>query len=334
MLKQLFNNIKNIFIENYKSIILFIIFAFFLFFKLPFYIEKTGGTINLEDRINNSKYSGSLNMSYVSMLETNIPAYIISLFKDDWDAIPIEEENGTSTSKEMEIADKIALEESIDAAIINAYRYSNKDIKITSENVYVAYVYPNTKTNLKVGDILKKIDNVDINFKSDATDYLKTLNYNQKVTFEVINNNKKYKRYAIVSNYKNKKVIGVATYTDYKIKSNKIKNSFKNKETGPSGGLMLSLAIYSKINNVDLTNGKNIAGTGTIDIDGNVGSIGGVKYKLAGAVKDNMDIFIVPNGPNYKEAIKEKKKHNYKIKIYGVNTFDDAINILKKLGNS
>ena len=41
-----------------------------------------------------------------------------------------------------------------------------------------------------------------------------------------------------------------------------------------------------------------------------------------------MDIFLVPNGDNYKEAIKEKEKNKYNIKIYGVDTFDEA---LKKL---
>ena len=36
---------------------------------------------------------------------------------------------------------------------------------------------------------------------------------------------------------------------------------------------------------------------------------------------------------NYNEAIKEKRKHHYKIKIYSISTFDEAINYLKKLEN-
>ena len=71
---------------------------------------------------------------------------------------------------------------------------------------------------------------------------------------------------------------------------------------------MMALSIYGNLTNQDLTNGKTIVGTGTIDIDGNVGSIGGVKYKLIGAVKNKADIFIVPNGENYDEAIKIKKE--------------------------
>ena len=77
--------------------------------------------------------------------------------------------------------------------------------------------------------------------------------------------------------------------------------------------------------------GKTIVGTGTIDINGNVGPIGGVKYKLKGAVKNKAEIFIVPNGENYEEAIKLKKENNYKIDIIGVNTIDDALNYLMDL---
>ena len=54
-----------------------------------------------------------------------------------------------------------------------------------------------------------------------------------------------------------------------------------------------------------------------------------MKYKLIGAVKNKADIFLVPNGKNYEEAIKIKKEKNYDIKIVGVSTLKDAINELK-----
>ena len=43
---------------------------------------------------------------------------------------------------------------------------------------------------------------------------------------------------------------------------------------------MTALAIYNYLTEEDITHGKTIVGTGTIDINGNVGLIGGVKYKL------------------------------------------------------
>lgn len=91
----------------------------------------------------------------------------------------------------------------------------------------------------------------------------------------------------------------------------------------------MSLSIYSAISGEDILKGRNIAGTGTIDIEGNVGEIGGIKYKVMGAVKNKMDIILVPSA-NYKEAMKVKKEKNYKIKIIEVKTFQDAIKYLKE----
>jgi PDZ domain-containing protein len=92
---------------------------------------------------------------------------------------------------------------------------------------------------------------------------------------------------------------------------------------------MLALTIYNKLTSNDITKGKKIVGTGTISIDGSVGEISGIEYKLKGAVHEKADLFIAPNGDNYKEAMRIKKQKHYDIKIIGVSTFDDAINYLK-----
>ena len=89
----------------------------------------------------------------------------------------------------------------------------------------------------------------------------------------------------------------------------------------------MSLSIYSAISDKDILKGRNIAGTGTIDMNGNVGEIGGIKYKIMGAVKNKMDVVLVPSA-NYEEAIKVKEAKNYKIKIVKVDTFMDAIDYL------
>lgn len=90
---------------------------------------------------------------------------------------------------------------------------------------------------------------------------------------------------------------------------------------------MLSLTIYDLITNKDIARNRVIAGTGTIDINGNVGEIGGVKYKIKGAVKDNADIFFVPKD-NYNEAKKIVDKNKYRIKLVKVETLKDAVDYL------
>ena len=63
---------------------------------------------------------------------------------------------------------------------------------------------------------------------------------------------------------------------------------------------------------------------------GNVGDIGGVKFKLMGAVNNKADIFLVPE-ENYEEAIKVKKEKGYNIEIVSVKTLKDAIDYLEAL---
>ena len=63
---------------------------------------------------------------------------------------------------------------------------------------------------------------------------------------------------------------------------------------GPSAGLMFSLAIYDALTPGELTGGKNIAGTGTMDDDGTVGPIGGIRQKLIGARRAGADYFLAP----------------------------------------
>lgn len=92
---------------------------------------------------------------------------------------------------------------------------------------------------------------------------------------------------------------------------------------------MLSLAIYDRLVDIDLTKGRKIVGTGTIDQEGRVGEIGGVTYKLMGAVDNKADIFFVP-AANYEEAMEAKEKYDYDIEIVQVETLVDAIKYLEE----
>jgi PDZ domain-containing protein len=63
---------------------------------------------------------------------------------------------------------------------------------------------------------------------------------------------------------------------------------------GPSAGIIFSLGIYDTLTPGSLTGGRTVAGTGTIDLDGAVGPIGGIQQKIAGAEQDGAVLFLVP----------------------------------------
>ena len=111
----------------------------------------------------------------------------------------------------------------------------------------------------------------------------------------------------------------------------KVDITFNKSESGPSGGLITTLEIYNQLTKKDLTKGNEIAGTGTIETDGTIGQIGGIKYKVLGAEHGKAKYFLAPSGQNYKEAVKYKKEKKLKIKIIEVKNIKDAINKLEGL---
>lgn len=122
--------------------------------------------------------------------------------------------------------------------------------------------------------------------------------------------------------------LGIAMASDYEFDPS-FDVDFKTGEiAGPSAGLMFSLALYDRLTPDDLTNGKDIAGTGTITCDGTVGPIGGIEQKVAGAEREGAEIFLAPaaNADDARSAADE-------IAVVPVETFDDALSYLEGLDN-
>ncbi|MFE9994200.1 YlbL family protein [Streptomyces avermitilis] len=96
---------------------------------------------------------------------------------------------------------------------------------------------------------------------------------------------------------------------------------------GPSAGLMFALGIVDKLTPDDLTGGKFVAGTGTIDDDGKVGPIGGIEMKTVGAREKGAQYFLTPKD-NCAAAAKDTPEG---LTLVKVNTIDDALDALKDI---
>ena len=335
-MKNLFNNIKKILKEYYKVIIVYILILAFFLIEFPYYISAPGGLIDTDDKIETTedfKMSGSLNMAYVSEIHATAPTLIISLFNDDWDVQKEEEvKNDNETIEEKNYRNKMLLEEANDTALLVAYKHSDIDYKITNNKVYITYVDELAKTDLKIGDRILKVDNQEIVDKNGLFSYIASKNIGDKITMQVedIDGNKKTRKATLINVLDEPKVGAVVTETFDVESDEEVYFNCKDSESGSSGGLMLTLTLYSHLNEIDLTNGKTIVGTGTIDINGNVGEISGIKYKLIGAVNKKADVFLVPAGDNYEEAKKVKEEKGYDIDLVPVETFEEALKYLEK----
>lgn len=332
---KIYEKINKFIKEYYKIIILYTFIFLLLTIKLPYYIETPGGLIDTKEKVQTNeefKLSGSLNMAYVSEIHATIPTYIYSKINKDWNAEKEEKITaGNEKIEDLEYRNKMLLKESYNTAKLVAYNHSNTNYKITNNKIYVTYIDDKANTNLKIKDQILKVDEKKVIDKNYLQTYIASKNINDEITFTVKRKNKILKRKAVLIDVNNSPKVGLLIAEDFNIKSNKkIKFKFKDSESGPSGGLMLTLTIYSYINKIDLTKGQIVAGTGTINPDGTVGEISGVKYKLIGAVNKKAKIFIVPKGKNYEEAKKVKKEKNYNIELIPVESFEETIKYLKQ----
>lgn len=100
---------------------------------------------------------------------------------------------------------------------------------------------------------------------------------------------------------------------------------------GPSAGLLFSLGIVDRLDGDgsggDLTGGRTIAGTGTIDADGKVGAVGGVALKTQAARRDGATVFLVPKA----ECSDAESELPEGLRLIPVTTLEGAVDSLVKL---
>ena len=337
MFTKIYEKIKEFIKENYKGLIAIVVVFLLFMIELPYSIYTPGGAVDLNKRIsvnNGYEAEGSFNMAYVSMVRGSIPFLLLSYIIPDWDIvssdeITIEGEN----MEEMLEREKLYMQESMDAAIINAYRAAGANLNITGTISEVSFIAEEADTDLKIGDEIIRANQVEIHSLDDLKKVIEGLDEKEKVRLDVIRDDEEKECFAYTYKTDDGMKIGVSLLTTYEYTTTpEVSITSKASEAGSSGGLMMSLTIYNSLVPEDITGGKKIVGTGTIDIDGNVGEIGGVKYKLIGAVKNDADVFICPE-ENYEEAVKVALDKDYDIPIISVSTFLEAIEALEELNN-
>ena len=234
-------------------------------------------------------------------------------------------------SKELSEMSKIQHDSSINYALICAYKEAMKvNPNIIFEYEFECYkvAYYGIDSEFRIGDKIVGVNNV---YAKDDFETFKDLFNTAAKTLDgsyeyiVIRDKEEYR---FKNTQLNMKISGYSTYDI----NDGTSPSFTIKKTnvgGSSGGLLQTLAIYNSLVEEDITKGLKIAGTGTIDGNGKVGAIGGIKQKIHTANDDNMDIFLCPE-ENYQDALEAYNTiKKPKMKLYMVKTFNDALEVLK-----
>lgn len=327
---KLYVKLKKIIKEYLLPIIVILMVIFVFTIKLPWSVYAPGGLIDVSDRINSDKIGENYFLTYVSFIEGTIPSLALALVLPSWDIvsndeIKLEDEELEDANKR----DKIYLKESVSNAIYVAYEMNNIDVNIKKSHGYITYVFEKETTDFEVGDEIISYDGIDFSNLEELNNYIKTKKLDDVITVKVIRNEKTKEIEAKVRNIDGAAKLGISLSLVYEYSNSpNLEYKTKSSESGSSGGLMMTLALYDVLSDEDLSNNRRISGTGTISLDGTVGEISGVKYKLAGAVKNKADIFLAPSA-NYEEALLLKEQNDYDIEIIEAKNIEQVIEALR-----
>lgn len=338
MFKKVLNYIVETIKEEYKFIIVLLLVTIILNIPLNYYVTIGGGISDASDRIKvEDKYEskGSFNISYVTQLDGTILTMGLSYIIPSWERESADDYkyDKEESLDDIEFRNKLSLENANSYATYWGYTLAKKEIKELSRKTYVIGTISNEyPTNLKVQDQILSVDDQTYNNAKEYSKYIQTKEVGEEVDVKVIRKKKEQVVKTKIYETEGVKLIGVLleSTVEYDTKP-PLEIKFKNRESGPSGGLITTLEIYNQLTKKDLTNGKTIAGTGTIEADGTIGEIGGIEHKVKGATHAKADIFLSPSGDNYNDAKKYIEKNNLKIKLIKVDTIEDAIEKLERI---
>lgn len=336
MLKKFYEKVKEFIKTEYKFILFLIVFVVICTWPVNYYIVIGGGISDISDRVvveNGDSSNGSFNLSYVSELKGTTLSYLLSYVMPHWKRVSMDDYKYTTDEdyQDIEFRSELDLLSSNSNAIYYAYQLADKPCGVVKTDVYVIVKFPEYDNPLEVGDKLLKVNGVLCANLVEFQEAIQKVEGNS-VRVTVLRDGKEMELTSKLYEEENRKVLGVGlqSVTTYDVDP-EVKFQFEKNESGPSAGLITTLSIYDQLTKGDLTKGKLIAGTGTIEADGSIGQIGEVEYKLLGAVDGGAQVFLVPAGENYQDCKKMKKDENLDIKLISVKNIDDAIKKLKDL---
>lgn len=338
---------KKIFLS---SLILLYVFIFCISIIPVNYTILTPGTIN------NTKYSVSIEtenergqictVGVYEHIRPTILQYWLSKFDKKMEVFEYNPDTDLSDDMETQYG-IISKRVSINDAIIVAYEKAmEKDptIKLVKkyEGVIVAAIFPNAITDLKTDDIIFKVNGEVFTSYDSFIELVRKYKDNEALEFTVKRKGKEgYNEVTVNSKLvPNGEVlslgISVLDFTSVDGENSNPKFSIPDdfSSIGSSGGSLTALSIFNALTKEDITKGLRITGTGTISLDGTIGSIGGVQQKVLTAYLKEADVFFV-DAFDYEDAIEALDLYDISeknLKIIKVETFNDMINALESWG--
>lgn len=332
-------------------IAMLILLSFYI--NVPYYITQPGSAISLEPMVQVEKgyhhETGSLKMTTVRMGPTTLAGYLYAQMDPYTDLVQTSDvHNPAETDEDYAQQQLEIMNASQDTAKIVAFERAGYPVHVLNSGAVVMQMltgYPAEKV-LKIGDVITTVNQTKISTAADLVNALKGKKVNERVLLTFSRNGKKQEATielktlpSVAKGASPRAGIGIASPITKRVFSLPKKVNIKSEQIGgPSAGLMFTLEIINQLSKENLTKGYQIAGTGTIDEDGAVGRIGGIKHKVVAADRDGAEIFFAPNDvapageqSNYDEAMGMANQIHTNMRIVPVKTVDDALRYLRNL---
>ncbi len=320
--------------------------------ELPFFYSMPGSAIELAPIIEvESAYEdeqGALLMTTISLNRTNIWEYLYAQVNPSMELLKLNQVKAhNETDEEYFARQRENMVTSQQKAIIVAFKQARVPIEIREEGAVLRHFIPGMPAEklLKSGDRVVEVDHKPIKtgeeliqaFKGKIegeTSILKVVRGDTSLELEIeaLPFPEQYQTTEGV----NRMGVGILSpETKLEIKPSKEVKFETENIGGPSAGLMFTLELINQLTKDDITNGHRIAGTGTMDMDGKVGPIGGAKHKVVAAERAGAEFFLAPDDgsatSNYREALQSATDKGLRIRVIPVTTIEDAMSFLSNL---
>ncbi|MDR0269156.1 SepM family pheromone-processing serine protease [Paenibacillus sp.] len=316
-----------------------------VYMPTPYIIYQPGSADEVKPMLSVQKgerdEKGTFMMTTVSASYANLVMLVVSAFNPNAEIDQKQSRLGNKSEDEYAAEQVYMMNDSQSSAVEAAYHEANVSYSIVPQYLFI-FSTPEgdeARKNFKPGDHLSEVDGHPIRGNESLSSLLKSKKVGDQVTVKLIRDGKELEEKVNLIEIKDKNTnqmrpgLGVTIATMQKVepKDPGLQVNFANTRIGgPSAGLMFTMEIYNQLTEGDLTKGYQVAGTGTIDKDGNVGPIGGVQHKIVAADRKHAEIFFVPK-ENYADAKAKADKIKTNMKLVPVNTLEDAIHYMDSL---
>ena len=335
---------KNLFEKNKVlkiAIITYLVAIFpFGFAKTDYYFMSPGPPYQWDISIEDEKtfeFDGNLYQLTVRRDEANYFVYAWANLNSQIDLYPREVilPDGVTPQELSEISIQ-NMRTSENVAIAVALKNIGYEIKSKGDGVAVVGLLEDSpvKDKLKKGDLINSINNTDIYSATEFIATLKTYSIGEIVSIGLLREIDGIKEQIFIKTtlvehveYEGEPMVGFLATTVNESFDFPFEIDIKTGNVGgPSAGLMMALNVYNNLIPEDITNSMIVAGTGTIEIDGSVGPVGGIKQKIIAAKRAGAELILVPVA-NFEEA---KPLETDKTSIVAVDSFDEALSVISQ----